>query len=73
MLQVLSLLKAQIRMMQRCISYEESLASYMYASVHQSEGAKDVANAELKVNSYDNRIEGKTLETHMTYVLPFKS
>ncbi|XP_071153757.1 calcitonin gene-related peptide type 1 receptor-like [Mytilus edulis] len=46
--EVFSLLKAQIRMMQRCISYEESLASYMYASVQQSEGAKDVANAELK-------------------------
>lgn len=60
MLQVLSLLRAQIKMMQRCISYEETLASYMYASVQQSEGAKDVANAELKVNSYDNHTEDKT-------------
>ncbi|XP_063419781.1 calcitonin gene-related peptide type 1 receptor-like isoform X1 [Mytilus trossulus] len=53
--EVLSLLKAQIRMMQRCISYEETLASYMYASVHQSEGAKDVANAELKEDTRQDK------------------
>ncbi|XP_052090800.1 calcitonin gene-related peptide type 1 receptor-like [Mytilus californianus] len=56
--EVLSLLKSQIKMLQRCVSYTETLPSYMYASVYRSEGGKHITDTELK----EHIIEDKQVE-----------